>query len=266
MFRNYLKIAWRNLGKHKGDTAINLVGLCVAFTCALLIFLSVFFEFSYDRFHLNGNRIFHVYTKAAGKEGVSKVTSAPIPLGPTLKATYPEVEYASRYVSRTGNVRYMDKQLALNMRTTDPDFFRMFTFPFVKGSSQTALNDLSSLVVTEKTSVALFGDAEPVGKTVQLKVREEWRPFTVTGVLQDIPEGSSIGFDLVSRFEINEFYNDDKSNWDNWNHSVYVQLKQNADPELLVQKSPAFFNQYLANTIEGAKRDGVEPLPNGAYL
>ena len=121
MLRNYLKIAWRNLGKHKGDTAINLLGLCVAFTCALLIFLSVFFEFSYDSFHQNSNRIFHVYTNAAGKEGVSKVTSAPIPLGPSLKQTYPEVAYASRYVSRTGNVRHLDKQMALNLRTTDPD-------------------------------------------------------------------------------------------------------------------------------------------------
>ncbi|NTS41322.1 ABC transporter permease [Flavisolibacter sp. BT320] len=266
MFRNYLKIAWRNLGKHKGDTAINLVGLCVAFTCALLIFLSVFFEFSYDNFHQHKDRIYHVYTTVAGHDGISQVTSAPIPMGPTLKETYPEVEYATRYVSRTGNVRYMDKQLSLNLRTTDPDFFRMFTFPFAKGSAQTALNDLSDLVLTEKSAASLFGDEDPMGKTVQMKIGEEWQPFTVKGIVKDIPEASSINFDIVCRFEVNENYNADKNNWDNWNHSLYVQLKKNADPAVLEQKSPAFYNQYLANSIEGNKRDGIKPLPGGAYL
>ncbi|RYZ58246.1 MAG: ABC transporter permease, partial [Chitinophagaceae bacterium] len=220
MFRNYLKIAWRNLGKHKGDTAINLVGLCVAFTCALLIFLSVFFEFSYDNFHKNKDRIYHVYTTVAGHDGISQITSAPIPMGPTLKETYPEVEYATRYVSRTGNVRYMDKQLSLNLRTTDPDFFRMFSFPFAKGSAQTALNDLSDLVLTEKSAASLFGEEDPLGKTVQMKIGDEWLPFTVKGIVKDIPEASSINFDIVSRFEVNENYNGDKNNWDNWNHSL----------------------------------------------
>lgn len=266
MFRNYFKIAWRNLGKHKGDTAINLVGLCVAFTCALLIFLSVFFEFSYDSFHRNGDDIYHVYTSVSSKDGANRMTSAPIPMAQTLKETYPEVQYASRYVSRTGNVRYMDKQLSLNLRTTDPDFFHMFTFPFAKGSAQTALTDLSSLVITESSAKALFNEAEPMGKTVQMKIGEEWLPFTITGVVKDIPEASSITFDLVSRFEINEFYNIDKANWDNWNHSFYVQLKPNTNPVELEQKAKPFFEQHLASFIQGAKRDGIKPLHGDTYM
>ncbi|HEV7334205.1 MAG TPA: ABC transporter permease [Flavisolibacter sp.] len=266
MFRNYLKIAWRNLGKHKGDTAINLVGLCVAFTCALLIFLSVFFEFSYDSFHRNGEDIYHVYTTISSKDGASNMTSAPVPMAQTLKETYPEVQYASRYVSRSGNVRYMDKQLSLNLRTTDPDFFHMFTFPFAKGSAQTALNDLSSLVITESSAKALFNDEEPMGKTVQMKIGDSWRPFIITGVVKDIPEASSITFDLISRFEINEFYNADLANWDNWNHSFYVQLKANAKPQELERKSPSFYEQHFSSFIQNAKRDGIKPLHDNIYM
>jgi ABC-type antimicrobial peptide transport system permease subunit len=266
MFRNYFKIAWRNLGKHKGDTAINLVGLCVAFTCALLIFLSVFFEFSYDNFHRNGDNIYHVYTKVSSRDGANQMTSAPIPMAQTLKETYPEIQFASRYVSRSGNVRYMDKQLSLNLRTTDPDFFQMFTFPFTKGSAQTALNDLSGLVITESSAKALFSDAEPMGKTVQMKIGDEWLPFTITGVVKDVPEASSITFDLVSRFEINEFYTVDRTNWENWNHSFYVQLKDNTNPADLEQKAKPFYEQHLSNFIEGAKRDGFKPLHGDTYM
>src|SRR5215211_3829324 len=111
MFRNYLKIAWRNLGKHKGDTVINLVGLCVAFTCALLLFLSVFFEFSYDKFHTNAKQLYHLYTTVANKDGAENLTSSSIPMIPTLKETYPEIQYGCRYISTSGNVRYMEKQL-----------------------------------------------------------------------------------------------------------------------------------------------------------
>jgi ABC-type antimicrobial peptide transport system permease subunit len=266
MFRNYLKIAWRNLGKHKGDTAINLLGLCVAFTCALLLFLSVYFEFSYDNFHSNRQRIFHLYHNISEEEGLNKSTSTPVPMVPALKAMYPEIQYASRYISRTGNVRYMEKAISQNLRTTDPDFFRMFSFPFIAGSPQTALTDLSSLVLTKKSAAAIFGDEEALGKTVQMKFGDEWRPFTVTGIVQNLPENSSISFDMVARFENNELYAENIVRWDNWNHSAYVQLKEGASPETLIKKSPAFYNQYFAEDIQNMKRDGIKPQADGAHV
>ena len=111
MLKNYVKIAWRNLGKHKGDTAINFVGLCVAFTCALLLFLSVFFEFSYDNFHRNKASIYHVYTDVYRPEGVAKSTSLPIQMIPTLKESFPEIQYGSRYISTSGDIQYMEKKM-----------------------------------------------------------------------------------------------------------------------------------------------------------
>ncbi|WP_121355028.1 ABC transporter permease [Flavisolibacter nicotianae] len=267
MFRNYLKLAWRNLGKHKVDTAINLVGLCVAFTAALLLFLSVFFEFSYDNFHENGKQLYHVYTKVYRVNGVQNSSTVPVPMIPALKESYPEIQYASRYVSKNGNVRYMEKQLTQNLRITDPDFFRMFSFPFLKGSPQTALNDLNSLVLTRKSAAAIFGKEEdPIGKIVQMQVGSQWKPFTVTGVTADIPENSSITFDMVGRFETDENYNARINDWESWNHNAYVQLKQGASPDALVKKTAAFFDQYFKEDYNGLKRDGAKPAADGSYI
>lgn len=266
MLKNYLKIAWRNLGKHKGDTAINLVGLCVAFTCALLLFLSVYFEFSYDSFHKNGSRIYHVYTKVSAKEGMRPSTSIPVPMIPTLKQTYPEIEYASRYISKNGNIRYDDKQLTQNLRITDPDFFRMFSFAFSEGSAQTALADLNNIVLTEKSAAAIFGNEDALGKTVQMQVGNQWKPFTVSAVVKKVPENSTIAFDAVARFETDEAYNDNKDSWDNWNHSAYVQLKEGASAAALIKKANGFLVQYFAKDIESFKRDGVKPSADGAYM
>ncbi|HEU4903440.1 MAG TPA: ABC transporter permease [Flavisolibacter sp.] len=267
MFRNYLKIAWRNLGKHKGDTAINLIGLCVAFTAALLLFLSVYFEFSFDNFHRNGSQIYHLYTRVFRKDGANSNTAIPIPMAPTLKETYPEIQYASRYISTNGNVRYMEKQLIQNLRLTDPEFFRMFSFPFAEGSAQTALADLNSLVMTKKSAEALFGKNEKaVGKIVQIKIGDEWKPFTVTAIAENLPENSSISFDMAARFENAPIYADNKTEWENWNHSAYVQLKEGASPDALVKKTGSFFSQYFAEDIQNLKRDGVKPGPDGSYI
>ena len=127
-----LKIAWRNLGKHKGDTVINLVGLCVAFTCSLLLFLSVYYEFSFDCFHKNAKSIYHLYFKTNTPEGEEESTAMPVPLLPTLKETYPEIKYGARYINRGGVVQYNDKKLGQNLKLTDPDFFKLFSFLFLK--------------------------------------------------------------------------------------------------------------------------------------
>src|SRR5690349_25153656 len=106
MFKNYFKIALRNLSKHKGDTAINLVGLCVAFSASLLLFLSVFYEFSFDEFHSNADNIYHLYFTIHSKNQIDKSGSMPVPLLPSLKAAYAEVKFGTRYINGGGIVDY----------------------------------------------------------------------------------------------------------------------------------------------------------------
>lgn len=266
MIKNYFKIAWRNLLKHKGDSAINLVGLCVAFTAALLLFLSVFFEFSYDNFHKNKDHIFHVYTKVASQNGVINSTSVPVPMMPALKDEYPDVRYFSRYISSDGNIRYNDKQLSLNLRLTDPDFFQMFSFSFKEGDKNNALKDLNDVVLSQKAARAIFGKEDAMGKSFQMKMGNDWKPFTVTGVTDDAPDNSSIIYDVVTRFENSSVYEESKTAWSNWNHSAYVQLKDGVRPEQLAQKVNPFYTTHFAEDIGYSKRDGVKPFSDGSYM
>jgi ABC-type antimicrobial peptide transport system permease subunit len=265
MLKTYFKIAWRNLGKHKGDTAINLLGLCVAFTAALLLFLSVFFEFSYDNFHKNKNQIYHVFINVSGTNA-TKSTALPIPMMPSLKEEYPDVQYFSRYISGNGNIRYNNKQLTQNLRYTDPDFFKMFSFGFVQGDARTALNDMNNIVLSEKAAKRIFGDDDALGKTFQLKVGGQWRPFTVSAIAVNPPENSSITFDMITRFENVEIYNDNQTEWDNWNHSAYIQLKPGVTAEQFARKTNPFFNVHFAGDIAALKRDGAKPAADGSYM
>ncbi|MBD0296968.1 MAG: ABC transporter permease, partial [Flavisolibacter sp.] len=266
MIKNYFKIAWRNLGRHKGDTAINLVGLCVAFTCALLLFLSVYYEFSFDRFHKNAAHIYHVYFKTLRPEGEDLSAAMPVPLLSSLKQTYPEIKYGARYINTGGVVQYKDKKLTQNLKLTDPDFFSMFSFPFVKGDAQTALSGLNNLVLRVETAKALFDKEDPVGKTVQLQIGNEWKPFMVTGVVANFPENSTISYDMIIRFENEEEYQENTTRWDNWNHDLYIQLREGTKPEALERKTAPFIAEHFAEDIENLKRDGAKPAADGSYM
>src|SRR5215211_5448389 len=156
MLKNYFKLAWRNLLKHKTDSSINIVGLCVAFTCALLLFLSVYFEFSFDAFHKNAGNIYKMYYNVSRPKEVQTGTSMPIPLTPALKQSIPDVKYVARYINSGAVTRYKDKKLSPNLKYTDADFFSMFSFPIVKGSAGTALNELNNVVIRQGYAKALF--------------------------------------------------------------------------------------------------------------
>lgn len=266
MLKNYIKIAWRNLLKHKGDAAINIVGLCVAFTAALLIFLSVFFEFSFDDFHKNKDRIYHTLLSISQKDNPVRSTASPIPFLPTLKEEFPEVEKYARYQLQTGHVRYGDKKLGLNLRLTDPDFFSMFSFPFVSGNAETALSKQSNLVLTETSAKSLFGNETAVGKTVEMQVEGEWRPFEVVAVTEDVPDNSSLRYDMVARFENAGYYRQAQNDWSNWNNGGYVQLKKGVSPQQLTAKLAPLFNNHFTTDIEMLKQGGSKPFADGSYI
>jgi putative ABC transport system permease protein len=262
MLRNYLKLAWRNMGKHKADTTINLVGLCVAFTCALLLFLSVYYEFSYDRFHKNAADIYHLYFKVNKPDRVDIVNAMPAPLMPSLKRIYPEIKYGTRYINGDGVVSYNDKKLSKDVKFTDPDFFKMFSFHFLKGNASTALNDLNSVVLKESSAKAIFGNEDPMGKTIQLQTADIRKPFLITGVVEDYPGNSSITYDLVVRFENNDSYARNSDKWDSWNHDVYVQLQPNITPENFIKRTPPFIAQNFKKQIEDFKKGGIQSNKN----
>ncbi|GEO09205.1 ABC transporter permease [Segetibacter aerophilus] len=266
MIKNYFKIALRNLSKHKGDTAINLVGLIVAFSTSLLLFLGVYYEFSFDKFHKNGDDIYHLYFTTHTKNQVEKSGSMPVPLLPSLKAAYPEVKYGTRYVNGAGIVDYNNKKINENVRYSDPDFLEMFSFPLVKGNAKNALGELNNVVVRETAAKAIFGKEEPMNKVVQLHINDEWKPFVVSGIIADMPDNSSINFDMLIRFENNGNYAGAIDQWDNTNHDVYIQLAEGSNRAQFEKKAISFLNLHFKENIEKLKRDGAAPAPDGSFI
>ena len=124
---------------------------------------------TFDSFHEDKDRIFQTYIFSNDPEKVSKSGGMPIPLAPTLKAEYPEIESVARiFQGRKLLVEYNGKYFDENIHMTDPDFLNIFSFPMIKGNKQTSLNSLDNIVVSEKMAKAIFGNEEPIGKQIQI--------------------------------------------------------------------------------------------------
>ncbi|MFC2158599.1 ABC transporter permease [Acidobacteriota bacterium] len=195
MFKNYLKIAFRNIKKYKVYSFINILGLAVGMACCILILLWVQDEVSYDRFHENGDNLYRITVDLNGNVW----RSSPWALFAALKRDYPEIEMGTWYYETTVNSRYQQHNYNEDIVLVAPEFFKMFTYPIVQGDAETPLSDLNSVVISEKTAAKYFGTADPVGKIIQF---ENSVDLMVTGVMEDVPANSHMEFDLVARPEV----------------------------------------------------------------
>lgn len=197
MFRNYLKIAYRNIIKNKVYSFINIAGLSIGLASAFLILLWVNDEMSFDDFHKKGSDIYHVYLEVRDKEGSSgSQPTVSFEVTKMMEEKYPEVIEAVRLLSLGERVlKYEDKIFVENNGlTTDPEIFDVFTFPFVKGNPATALNDPNSIVLTESMARKYFGASDPIGKIIRFNTAFDMK---VTGIIQDIPDNSYLQFDYL---------------------------------------------------------------------
>ncbi len=225
MFRNYVKVAFRHIKRRKVYSFINILGLTIGMACFILIGLWVKDELSFDRFHQKKDRIYRVLNRMQDDSAGFNITYA---LGPALKAEYPEVEEACRVSLWFGShVKYQDKIYAeRNIYLSDPSFFKIFSFPFIRGNPETALSDKYSIVLTEQMAQKYFGDEDPIGKVLHLALMQG--DFTVTGVIENIPMNSHLRFDFIGRIE---FLGEDRlSRWEEWSGPNYVLLKPEVSP------------------------------------
>ena len=202
MFKNYFKIALRNLWKNRTFTALNVVGLTVAFGVALLLGMFAVFQLSFDRFHDHGDAIYKVYSEDSGPYGIEANTSKSEPFAAALRDEVTGVEKITRYSGSGVLLTYQDKQLGMGTAYVDPDFFDMFSFPIVKGDTKNPITSESSVAMTEQAAKRIFGDENPIGQTVTILRDEVEVPFNVTAIIEDFPDTSSIGFDIVLNFQV----------------------------------------------------------------
>lgn len=228
MIKNYIKMAWRNLLKNKGYSALNIAGLAVGMAVALLIGLWVFNEYSYDRFLPNTDRLYQVkMTLTSQHEGKRTQNAVALPLANVLKNEYPEFEYiAESDWSATRGLVVGDKKLYVDGSAVGSDFLKMFQFPLIKGNANDVLKDPLSIVLTEATARALFNNADPIGKIVKI---DNLNNVKVTGVLKDIPANSSLQFSYLLPFSYNEhtlyWEKGTRSNWRSNSYRAYTMLK-----------------------------------------
>jgi putative ABC transport system permease protein len=243
LFR-YVSRLSRTLRKEKVFSIINIAGLAVGLACTLLILLWVQYERSYDGFHAKKDGLYRVINHRQ-RNGIERdISGAPPLFGPALKENFPEVRDYTRMMSYTPFCRTTGANAAefeTRLVQVDPQFFRLFDFPFVEGQPLTALSDPYSIVINEKTARAMFGDSNPLGKTIIVGGDGDLS-LRVSGVVKDIPEYSHIQFDAAIPLEAyrssqpNPFFND----WKSFFMTTYVWLEREADVPALDGKMTAF--------------------------
>jgi len=237
MFKNYLKVALRNIRKNRVNAFINITGLAVGMACCIIILLWVQDELSYDRFHPNADHIYRVVSEHYSGSKTSIIGESPSLVGPTLVAEYPEVVNFTRvqsgwkgsYYLHHGEKNFYNERLA----NADPSFFDVFHFPFIRGNPKTALQDRYSIVLTEELAGKCFENEDPMGKVMLIDDEE----LTVTGVVKTIPSDSHIQFDYIVPIENFIYWR--SSQLDSWTYSqytTYIELKEGVDDEAFSKK------------------------------
>jgi len=248
MLKNYLKVAIRNIKRHKGYSILNISGLTIGFACFIFIFLFIRYEFSFDRQHTKADRIYKAIFKSTGDNimGTAKQSTSYPPLAPTLMNEFPEIETATRF-SKYNNimVRVKDKKFLFDKWVwADEYIFDVFDLPFIYGDPATALENPYSVVIDEETADKLFGHINPVGKTLHVILDEEM-DFQVTGVMVNLPSNSHFRPNLLGQFETQTYLGLPLNSWDaHWFHS-YLLLKKGSSAQKLEKKIQSFIEQKL---------------------
>src|SRR6476469_2968546 len=266
MIRNYFKTLLRNMQKHKLHTTINLVGLGVAFTCAILLLLLVYFQFSFDRFHANGDRLYELYQHRISSKGDEIAASMSYPVAPTLIRENIGIEKATRIKNSGHGARYKEKDLDLSTRLVDPDFFSMFSFPVVDGDRVNPLGSEGNVVLSEDAAKRLLGTQEAVGQSVRVNIGGVWKALVVSAVLKDAPKNSSFKFDVLARSELDPEYPLNKDRWDAEQHTVFVQLAPGATQKSVEQHLRELAKKYNIVDTAYLKNSGYLKDVNGDLL
>ena len=248
MFKNYLKIAWRNLLRNKSFSFLNIVGLSIGLAVTGLILIWINFEVGVDQFHEKKDRIYEVYNKYPVDGEIWTWNSTPKIMGPTIKKDYPEVESVSRYFYDNEFLFSKgEKRIKSTGTVVDSDFLNIFSFPLLEGNKETVLEDVNTIVITEAFSKKLFGDEPAVGQTVKVNNEDS---FTVTGVLKDLPNNTGFNFEFLMPWSYIHQKGWDDKNWGNNSIGTYVLLKEDTNYKAFSDKIAPLRERYDKDSPE----------------
>jgi len=244
MFRNYFTVTFRNFLRMKVYSGINILGLTIGLACSFLILLWVVDETSYDRFHTNGHQIHQAWRHFITGGQTYTMPSLPRGIADEMSAEFPEAEetvitfMVQEFVATNRHKRYREKGGYVGAT-----FFRIFSFPLIHGNPETALQGMTSAVITERTARKIFGDdwENALGRSITVDHRKE---FMITGVLRDVPENSSLQFDIL--LPVEEWFAREErfGGWYFMAYGVYTKLQEGTSLEEFNRKFSDIFNRH----------------------
>ncbi|MES2006189.1 MAG: ABC transporter permease [Bacteroidota bacterium] len=255
MIRNYFKIGWRNLKKHKSYAFINIFGLSLGIACSILIFTLVSYHFSFDNFHTHKDRIYRVVTEIHN-ENISHTPGVPPPFTKAFRNDYTFAEKTARVAtfgdklisipSDKENKKFQEKE---GVAVAEPEFFDIFDFPLVQGDKKTALTEPNTAIITQKIAKKYFGTEDAIGKVIRY---DNATNFKITGILKDLPLNTDrtqeIYLSNASMKDLSKFLSRDDT-WGGINSEThcFVLLKPGVSPATVEKVFPAFNKKYYAN-------------------
>ncbi|WP_350292593.1 ABC transporter permease [uncultured Croceitalea sp.] len=250
MFKNHIKLAWRNLIKNKAYLIINLTGLTVAMTCFVLLALFVQFEMSFDKHHQNSDRTFRIVQQQKGNsyQGTDMFAVAPLPLGEALLQDFPEVENVTNLNIGGALILKGDQSFVQQGLYTDSAYFDVFSTKIIEGNPTLILESPDNILVTETLANKLFGDISPIDQSLKFG---NGMSFTVKAVIENPPKNQHFSYDFIASYKSQGYYPHDVGQWVSNNYHTYITLKDPKQFKLLEGKmavyekvtKPAYENQ-----------------------
>lgn len=269
MFKNYFKIAWRNLVRNKIFSIIKILGLSIGLTVCMLIFLYTKDEISYDQFQENKGNVFRIiqdWHMGAMPEQTIGITNGIV--GEEFSKNIPEIQQFVRVNGTAVTVKKNNDVFTENPLFVDDNFFSVFTFPLIEGNKRTALQDPHSIVLTQDMAKKYFGTTDVIGKVMQLKIDTAFENFKITAIAENAPENSTLKTGMLMSYSFYKQYNSN-TDWIGGSLNTFLLLADNANVQTVESKMQTLFDKNTKDKIAQAEKEqgmsikinlGLQPL------
>jgi len=269
MIKNYFRVAWRNLMRNKVFSVIKILGLSIGLAVCMLIFLYTRDEISYDQFHENKAHLYRItQTWKMGDEPPQMIGITNGIMGESFAKEFPEVQQFVRVNGVMITVKKNNEVFTENPLFVDDNFLSVFTFPLLQGSTNTALKDPHSVVLSKEMAKKYFGTTDVMGEVMKLKLDNEFENFTVTGVAENSPQNSTLKAGMLIPYKYYEEYNDNIG-WFGGSLNTFLLLSPQADIAAVQNKMQIMFDKNTKDQLEKAQKEqgtsmkielGLQPL------
>ena len=253
MFKNYIITAIRNIKRDLFYSGINIIGLAIGMSCSILIMLWVYDELSFDRFHQDSEDIYRIIAKLP----TMQAAVGPLPLAQALKTDYPEIIESCNLLGSSALLKVENNTFNnIEGLSTTKDFFNILSFKILAKQKDSLLSDLNEIILTQKTAEKLFGKEDPLGKTVNVNLEND---YIVSGILENIPKNSHISFDYIINYKSIQRIKFSENDWGTFMCFPYIKIANNANRDTVAKRIENYFTKIAGEDGKDVKF-GIQPI------